>query len=51
MLWAGGPWVSARRALGFSQELFDPSGGASDKETAAAALGSMTAQMRTSRPC
>jgi AcrR family transcriptional regulator len=32
------------RALGFSQELFDPSGGASDEETAAA-LDSMTAQI------
>ena len=32
------------RALGFSQELFDPSAGASDEETAAA-LDSMTAQI------
>lgn len=32
------------RALGFSQELFDPGGGASDEETAAA-LDSMTAQL------
>lgn len=32
------------RALGFSQELFDPSGAASDEETAAA-LESMTAQI------
>jgi hypothetical protein len=32
------------RALGFSQELFDPSGGVSDEETAAA-LDSVTAQI------
>jgi AcrR family transcriptional regulator len=32
------------RALGFSQELFDPNGGASDEETAAA-LGSMADQI------
>jgi hypothetical protein len=32
------------RALGSSQELFDPSGGAGDDETAAA-LGSVTAQI------